>query len=375
MNSADYIKTSNLPWELKELVTANLFPKLLFMHRTITINPDANDIVSFVYKLDTLDYLDRFTSNPIVYDIYVRKVVVTEVTGLFWEVETDKEFLEYEKIVINTMDSLTNNGAKFYFKISSDVKTIKVKYATLADWLGNFGAYTAIFSLIGNVLAGFFTDHTLNEARLNSIFKFNRNKKANYSKDFLNFNVLKKEAIFDKEVGETKVMINKDENQKSDLQAIKEEGENSNSSNSAKFKRALLINIKKKRENKEYYVSLMDILKMAWCRKLFSRDKRKFEIIDKCIEVIEDSLSVEKIIRSMFELTLMKKLFFTKYERALLKYQIRYVNFENVEQTEQYLEELVGEDVDMRTLEKMRGETVNEFEDHLLKNMEEFYGF
>ena len=68
MQSSDYLRTGNLPFELKELVTANMFPKLLFMHRTITINPSASDIVSFVYKLDVLDYLDRFTSNPIVYE-------------------------------------------------------------------------------------------------------------------------------------------------------------------------------------------------------------------------------------------------------------------------------------------------------------------
>ena len=98
MQSSDYLRTGNLPFELKELVTANMFPKLLFMHRTITINPSASDIVSFVYKLDVLDYLDRFTSNPIVYDIYVRKVVVEEVTGLFWETSVEKEYLEFEKI-------------------------------------------------------------------------------------------------------------------------------------------------------------------------------------------------------------------------------------------------------------------------------------
>ena len=173
MNSSDYLKKANLPWELKELVTANLFPKLLFLHRTVTINPDANDIISFIYKLDILDYYDRFTSNPIVYDIYVRKVIVEEVTGWFWETTTEKEFLEFEKIVVNTMDSLTNQGAKMFYKISSDVKTIKVKYATLADWLASFGAYMSVFSIISGSLSGIFTRHILNEKLLNSIFKFN----------------------------------------------------------------------------------------------------------------------------------------------------------------------------------------------------------
>ena len=375
MQSSDYLRTGNLPFELKELVTANMFPKLLFMHRTITINPSASDIVSFVYKLDVLDYLDRFTSNPIVYDIYVRKVVVEEVTGLFWETSVEKEYLEFEKIIVNAMDSLTNNGAKFFFKISSDVKTIKVKYATLADWLESFGAYMGIFSIISGFLSGFFTDYIVQEKLLNAIFKFNTNKKANYSKDFFNLNKVKEDSILKKEITEEKMAIIKEEKNEISINSDKGNLTEDDVTNDVKFKRTLLINIKKKRENKEYFVSLMDLLKSNWCRKIFYRDNRKFEIMDRCVEIIEDSLSVESIIRKMFELSLMKKLFFTKYERALLNYQIRFVNFENPEKTEQYLDSLAGETVNLRNLEKLRQETVNEFEDHLLNNMEEYYGF
>jgi len=168
---------------MKAILDKFKFPKMMVINRSFHLNPGSNadDVLKYVYNLEVLDYRDQLSGNPIVYDIYVqkKKIIVTRPNKFSTDTITT-EFLTIQRIEKNSFDSLQNNGAYFSFKLYSDVEIINLRYILLSDVLATFGSFFTTFTLVGSILASFYTDAVLESTIINSVFKFVKNDPKNF---------------------------------------------------------------------------------------------------------------------------------------------------------------------------------------------------
>ena len=68
--------------------------------------------------------------------------------------------------------------------------------------------------------------------------------------------------------------------------------------------------------------------------------KNKYEILNKCKEIIDDYLQINFMVKKFMEFENLKKLILTENQRKLMKYQFQYLNFENHDKTIEYLNNL-----------------------------------
>jgi hypothetical protein len=181
--SSSNIAAQEINSQMKAILDKFKFPKMMVINRSFQLNPgsDANDVLKYIYNLEVLDYRDQLSGNPIVYDIYVqkKKIIVTRPNKFSTETITT-EFLTIQRIEKNSFDSLQNNGAYFSFKLYSDVEIINLKYILLSDVLSTFGSFFTTFTLVGSILASFYTDSVLESTIINTVFKFVKNDPKNF---------------------------------------------------------------------------------------------------------------------------------------------------------------------------------------------------
>jgi hypothetical protein len=200
-------KTNVLAYFQNEVFPSNKFPKMLFLHRSIEISTkktDTNDIVNQVYYLDIVDYKDPLTSNPMVYNIYIQKYIVSVDRGaLFGGGEEPQSFLVVKSIEKNNIDSIVRGGAYLSYKIYGDALVINVKYTSFTDVLGTFGSFYSIFSLLAGILSGLYNEIFLTRKIINAIFKFVDNQPDHFGRHMeTKFNAAKENDLIKNEEGQ-----------------------------------------------------------------------------------------------------------------------------------------------------------------------------
>lgn len=467
---------SNLAFynDLISIFNSNLYPKMLILHRSVQINTgNSANITNFIYNLEVLDYKDSITGNPIVYDVYVQKysVIIDKGSLLSFTSSSSNntiDFLVVESIQKNTFDSLTNDGAYLTFKLYSDTNQITIQYVTLTDFLGTFGSFYSILSLIASILSSIYNGFFLKRDMINSIFRFidndpdpiakyNKKQQVKDVKDFYMNGKGEKEAEADKlligsgsntpsersfklyglearkvgagvqinavpegkdgeerkdgnphlEIGSPSVSVrspfqqfeknekplliemhslseasvkNEQENKINQLEAeeidvapAKKNSEFSvihklfqlkDSSEKGKFYTSPLKKIhedieaekeqhiqerdyyrqiyydlrRKKKEKHRVFPSIMDFICMQWgCKRCKNGKKKRYDILEKCGDIIDSSIEINNIVKRMFEIEFLKKLILTDRQEHLLKFQYRYLNLNNYNETMKFL--------------------------------------
>jgi hypothetical protein len=99
-----------------------------------------------------------------------------------------------------------------------------------------------------------------------------------------------------------------------------------------------MLQHKKKVKNK-ITPSVYDFLCMRWglsfCKK---GKKKKYELYEKCNEIIDNTVEINHLIRKLFELEFMKKLIMSENQIRLLKYQFQYINLSNFDDSLKFLQ-------------------------------------
>ena len=97
-----------------------------------------------------------------------------------------------------------------------------------------------------------------------------------------------------------------------------------------------LIN-KKRISSLEYWV----LNTLTCLNKCFNPNRHK--ISNKIDKLILKNLEISSIIKKNFDLDFLKKLLLTEKQNEIFKYQMRYINFANLDESMQYLRNLEGE--------------------------------
>lgn len=141
------------------------------------------------------------------------------------------------------------------------------------------------------------------------------------------------------------------------------------------FRDIIELHREKKKKKKKYRISILEylfILKCSCCcKKKFAKKK---EILTKCKDVIDEYLQINNIIRKFMEFELIKKLLMTENQRKLLKYQFKYLNFDNPDSTINYLDSLISK---VKPDEDMYDKDENNFDTDLrmIDNFSKYYNF
>lgn len=96
--------------------------------------------------------------------------------------------------------------------------------------------------------------------------------------------------------------------------------------------------VQKKKYKKRVHPRARDFFCMTFCFAPCKKGRmKKFEIFEKCGEIIERSVEINNLVRKMFEIDFIKKLILTERQLNLLKFQFRYINLNNHEDSMNFL--------------------------------------
>jgi hypothetical protein len=133
----------------------------------------------------------------------------------------------------------------------------------------------------------------------------------------------------------------------------------------------------KKRTKHRVYPSVLDFCCTTWrclspCRKYH---RHKYDILKRCIEITDKYLQINFLMQKFFELEYVKKILLTRNERNLIKYQFKYINFNNIEESNSFLDSLQSEKaiVDEKLLEK--DETEGNVNHKLILGVRDYFNF
>lgn len=181
----------NLPSVIQQQITKNLFPRLLLIYSSITINPNNKPVVSESFDLMNLDFRDKLTGLNLVYDIRIEKTIVTTTKrGNLYVNSYDSNYTLYtvQDVRINTIEgnSVDNRQTILRYKIVGKVGDIKVKYTVFQDILGDVGGYWGIFGAVGQIVSFLYRGYFFRADMLNSVFEF-REDEAFFEEDDVEF--------------------------------------------------------------------------------------------------------------------------------------------------------------------------------------------
>jgi hypothetical protein len=96
------------------------------------------------------------------------------------------------------------------------------------------------------------------------------------------------------------------------------------------------IKLKQKKKIKPTFISIVISTFCNCCSK--RKWYHRYDLFNKCGDVIDQHLQIDHIIRKCFEVNLIKDFLFADKERMLLDHQIRYINIANKKESEDYLD-------------------------------------
>jgi len=144
------------------------------------------------------------------------------------------------------------------------------------------------------------------------------------------------------------------------------------------YERMIYEELKYKKQLKNTKVlSIIDIFRATcgWgCFRKSNPDK--YEIIQRCSDIVDNHMSIDFIIKKHFELDFLKNTVLTDIEKQLLKYNYRYINFNNPKTTLEYLESVdnVKKSIQMDSFEGV-DRNQNIYFDQLLEKFKNFYNY
>jgi len=97
--------------------------------------------------------------------------------------------------------------------------------------------------------------------------------------------------------------------------------------------------IHKPRERNKIEISPYELM----CKCILKHNAKraeKYELLEKCEEIIEKNMNIEYLIRKNFEVIYLKKLLLSKDEKAFFRYNYKSINLVRPETTLQFFEEL-----------------------------------
>jgi hypothetical protein len=108
------------------------------------------------------------------------------------------------------------------------------------------------------------------------------------------------------------------------------------------------------------------------CRKY---KKARYDILERCIEITDKYLQINFLMRKFFEIEYMKKILLSENQRHMLKYQFKYINFNNLEESNRFLDSIQKEKVtvDRHLLEK--DEAADDSHKKLIMGVRNYFNF
>ena len=159
----------------------NSFPKVLLLYSDCYVTKQKT---STVYYLESLDYMDLMTGNPISYYVYLQQTdIIRDKTILTSNLNTTT-FFTIQSIVKNNLDTSSRSEASLTFKVFPQKNSITVKYVSLSDVLSVFGSYYSVFTLIASVVCKMFSPIVYEGDLVNSVFRF---REGGGNSEFENF--------------------------------------------------------------------------------------------------------------------------------------------------------------------------------------------
>jgi hypothetical protein len=132
----------------------------------------------------------------------------------------------------------------------------------------------------------------------------------------------------------------------------------------------------KKRMKNRVHPTVMDFFCMNCCFSYCKKFKQqRYDILQRCVEITDKYLQINFIMDKFFEIEYMKKILLSKNERNLLKYQFKYINFNNIEASNRFLDSIQSEkaEVDYKLLEK--DETDTNANQKLIEGVRDYFNF
>jgi len=173
---------------ISKQITNNIYPRLLLITPQIEINPKNPTIVSESFDLYNLDFRDKLTGLPLVYNIIVEKTIVKFTIRKNWFDSEEKDSAHYtiKDVIINSVEGNDPNqvGCTLHFKVYGKISIINIKYVLLQDILGEIGGFWGIFALAGQAISFLYRSYFLRADLLNTVFKFHEDdmeKQAEYN--------------------------------------------------------------------------------------------------------------------------------------------------------------------------------------------------
>lgn len=141
--------------------------------------------------------------------------------------------------------------------------------------------------------------------------------------------------------------------------------------------------VQKKKDKKIVKASVIDFICVQWgCTPCKRRNEKKFAILEKCSSIIDTNIQINHIIRKLFELEFLKRLLLSEKQRQLIKYQFRYINLKNFEDSIKFLEileEPEDEEFDKKLFDNIFQEKQisdeKDIDQQLVENLKLFYNF
>jgi len=112
---------------------------------------------STVYYLESLDYMDLLTGNPISYYVYLQQTdIISDTTIISSNLKTTT-FFTIHRIAKNNLDLSSRTEASLTFKVFPQKNSITVKHVSMSDVLSIFGSYYSVFTLIASIVCKLFS--------------------------------------------------------------------------------------------------------------------------------------------------------------------------------------------------------------------------
>jgi len=167
---------------ISKQITSNLYPRLLIISPGLKINPlaaDREEIVTHNFHLSNLDFRDKLTGLPLVYDFILEKAIVNFVIpDLFISSKTiTQEYITVKEIQLNTIEGNdpTQIGCTINYKVYGVTNVIEIRYVLFEDVLNLFGGYWSTFEMLGLIMSYAYKEYFYRAVLLNFTFKFHEN--------------------------------------------------------------------------------------------------------------------------------------------------------------------------------------------------------
>jgi hypothetical protein len=133
----------------------------------------------------------------------------------------------------------------------------------------------------------------------------------------------------------------------------------------------------KKANKKQVYPKVFDFLCISCCWDSCKKYKRqRYNLLEKCIDIADKYTQINFITKKLFEIEYIKSLILTEKEKKLMKFQFKYINFKNYDDSMNFLDGILHEKVNVDTQLLHKGEEDSEpNKNKLLDGLKKYYNF